>query len=227
MIAVGTAGANTVVVVSVQSCAASPHAEIVVTRLGKGIRGVHLDIYREIENGERPAWGGVTGRHGIAKVPELQLGKYRVVAAFGKLDATMFLQASDDAGVARCEIKLPPPDAPIRPNPLPAPTASVRAREFRGVVEDESGAVIPRAKIRVLRKLSDKEDLAKIDSNERGQFFLHLARGRYLAVFQVPGFRTQVVDLKVTNGGWDAFRLTMEVQGVATNTPPTRWDAAK
>ncbi|MGB8986345.1 MAG: carboxypeptidase-like regulatory domain-containing protein, partial [Candidatus Sulfotelmatobacter sp.] len=100
-------------------------------------------------------------------------------------------------------------------------------REFRGVVQNESGAVIPHAKIRVLRKSSDKEDLAKIQSDEKGQFSLRLDRGTYLAVFQIPGFKNQVLGLKVANDGWDAFRLTMEIVGTATNVPPEMWEPAK
>ena len=186
------------------------------------MRGVHVDVYREIEHGERTAWSGLTGPHCIAKVPELLPGNYRVVADSGKLDTTMLLSVSgNDSGMA-CEMKLMPPDAPKTVDSLPEQTASIRLREFRGVVQDNSGAVIQRAKIRVL-ETSDREELAKIQSDERGQFCVYLDRGTYLAVFQVPGFKTQVVGVKVVKDGWDAVRLTMEIDGKAMNVPPEKW----
>jgi hypothetical protein len=228
MLATGSAAANTVVPVSIQRCLSSPNAVIAVTENSRDVRGAHLDIYREIEHGERPAWGGLADKHGVARPPELAPGTYRVVADSGKLDATMFLTVSSDSSSAdMCEIKLTTPDAAGTLDSIEEQTASIRVREFQGVVQDDSGAVIQHAKIRVLRKSSDKEDLAKIQSDEKGQFFLHLGRGTYLAVFQVRGFKMQVVGFKVVKDGWDAVRLTMEVAGTATNVPPEKWDRSK
>jgi hypothetical protein len=224
--ATGSAAANTYVVVP-QWCSSSPNPVIAVTQRDRGLRGAHLDIYREIEHGERPSWAGLTDKHGVAKPPELPPGKYRVVADFGKRDATMFLTVSSGGGnAARCEIKLTPPDAPDPFGSLSEQTASIRVREFRGVVEDPIGARIPNTKIRVLRKSSDKEDLADIRTDGSGQFSLHLDRGTYLAVFSIPSFKTQVVSLKVSEDGWDAVKLTMEF-GAATYAPPEKWDWSK
>ena len=228
VIATGNAGANTVVVVSVQRCSSSLRPVIAVTERDRGVRGVHLDIYREIDHGERPAWGGLTDKRGVAKPPELAPGTYRVVADSGKLDATMFLTVSGDNGnAATCEITLTPPDGPRTRDSLAQQAPSIKLREFRGVVQDELGAVIQHAKIRVLRKSSDSEDLAKIQSDEKGQFSLHLDSGTYLAVFQVSGFKKRVVGFSVVKDGWDAFRLTMEVAGMATTAPPEKWEPAK
>jgi hypothetical protein len=223
MLATGSAAANTIVVVSVQRCSSSPDTVIAVTEKDRGVRGAHVDIYREIEHGERPAWGGLTDKHGAAKPPELEPGTYRVVADSGKLDATMFLTVSDVGGnAAKCEMKLTPPDPARALDSPPEPSAKISVRELRGVVQDELGAVIPHATIRVLRNSSDKEDLAKIQSDQKGQFFLHLDRGTYLAIFQIPGFKTQVLGLKVVKDGWDAFRITMEIVGTATSVPPEK-----
>jgi hypothetical protein len=228
ILATGSAAANTMVVESVQRCSSLPNGIIAVTEMDRGVRGVHLDIYREIEHGERPAWGGLTDKHGVVKPPELAPGTYRIVADFGKLDATMFMTVGSDGGnAARCEIKLAPPDTSKAVDLPLEPTSEIRVQEFRGVVQDESGAVIQHAKIRVLRKSSDKEDLAKTQSDERGQFSLHLDGGTYLAVFQVPGFKMQVVGFSVVKDGWDAVRLTMEIAGRATNIPPEKWESAK
>jgi hypothetical protein len=223
MIATGNAAANTVVF-SVQRCSSPPNAVIAVTKQDRGVHNVHLDVYREIEHGERPAWAGLTDKHGTAKLPALLPGEYRIVADSGKLDATMILTVNGNEDTAvKCEIKLTPPDVPSLLDLLAEPNANVRVREFRGVIQDEQGAVIQHAKIRVLRKSSDKEDLANIQSDEKGQFSVHLDRGSYLAVFQLRGFETQVVGFKVVKDGWDAARLTMEVAGTTTNVQPVEW----
>jgi hypothetical protein len=225
-IATGSAAANTVVKVTVQVCSPSPNVAIAVTQLGKSVPGAKLDIYREIENGERPSWTGVTDKHGVAKPPELRPGKYRVVADSGRLEATMFLTVTDDAAPqARCEIKLTPPDASQTFSALARQAVSIRVREFRGVVQDDFGAVIPHTKIRVLRKKSpDDGDLASTQSDERGQFLLPLREGTYLAVFEFAGFKRQVVGITVAKNGWEAFLLTMAIYGSATNAPPEKWN---
>jgi hypothetical protein len=227
IIATGNAAANTLVVVSVQRCSSSTNPVIAVTQLGQRVPQAHLDVYREIEHGERASWGGVTDKRGVAKLPELSPGEYRIVADSGKLDATMLLSVLGDSDDSRCEIRLTPPDAPKALDSLAEQTASIKVRGFRGIVQDESGALIQRAKIRVLRKSSDKQDLARIESDERGQFSLHLERGTYLAVFQVAGFKMQVVGFEVVKNGWDAVRLTMEIAGTATNVPPEKWESQK
>ena len=97
--------------------------------------------------------------------------------------------------------------------------------EFRGVVQDDFGAVIPRTKIRILRKKSpDDGDLASTQSDERGQFLLPLREGTYLAVFEFAGFKRQVVGITVAKNGWEAFLLTMAIYGSATNAPPEKWN---
>jgi hypothetical protein len=223
--ATGSAAADTVVVIP-QSCSSASNPVIAVTQQGRAVRSAHLDIYREIERGERPAWGGLTDKHGVAKPPDLPPGKYRVVADSGKMRATKFLTISSDDGTAsRCEIKLTPPDPPRVFGSPPEQIASIRVLEFRGVIEDPTGAVLPNTKIRVLRKSSDKADLADIQSDGNGQFSLHLDRGTYLAVFSIPSFKTQVVSLKISKHGWHAVKLTMELG--ATYVPPEKWDWSK
>ncbi len=83
--------------------------------------------------------------------------------------------------------------------------------------------MIPRTKIRVISKKSpDHGDLAGTQSDERGRFSLPLHDGTYLAVFEFAGFKRQVLGITVAKDGWDAFRLTMEISGSATNVLPEK-----
>lgn len=220
------ASANTVVVVSVQRCSSLPHTIIEVTRLGKRVSSAHLDVYREIEHGEQPTWAGTTDKKGVATPPGFEPGEYRIVADVGALSSTMLLHvAASSETSGKCEIKLDPPDAPKIANPLPEPTASIQMREFAGVVQDESGAVIPRAIIRILRKSSDKQDVASTLSDKTGRFTMNLGTGKYLAVVQVQGFRTQVVSLRIAKDGWHAVQLTMEAANGQRSTAPQKLDS--
>src|SRR5208282_1797229 len=204
LVATASDAANTITKGTVQTCSPSQNAVIAVTKLGEAVPGVHLEIYREIQNGERPAWSGLTDKNGIATLIDLRPGRYRVFADAGLLDATMYLTVAEDAaGESRCEIKLTPPEAAERPPVLAKQTASITVHEFRGVVQDESGAVIPRAKVRVLRNNHDHAELASTRSNERGQFSLPLQNGTYLAVFDVAGFKQQAIGITVAKDGWN------------------------
>jgi len=104
---------------------------------------------------------------------------------------------------------------------------NVRLKEFRGVVQDASDAVIPGLKIEVLRKAAlEKGDLAQTLSNEKGQFTLPLDRGEYLAVFTYQGFKTRAVAFKLANEGWQGIRIAMTVGGSPSSpiAPPQEWN---
>jgi hypothetical protein len=216
--------ANSVVVVSVQRCSSQSNVIFEVTRKGKGISHARVDIYQEIEHGERPAWAGTTAARGIARPSQLVPGEYRVVADFRKADATMFLHVTSSENIGRCEIKLDPPDPSKTLDSVTEPTVSITARNFRGVIQDDSGAVLPRANVRVLRRLSDKKDIMSVLADERGRFSLRLTPGTYFAVVQMGYFRTQVLEVKISKDGWDAMKLTMEVYGANRTAPPQKLD---
>jgi hypothetical protein len=223
-----SARATTVVLVS-PSCSSSPHVVIAMTQSGKTMAGVHLDLYREIENGEKPYWTGGSDADGLAKLPELPGGRYRVFADAGKEGAGMSLLVSGEGQkTVRCEMSLLPLAVPETFATLAAGAPQIRLSEFRGVVQDETGAVIPRLKIEVRsKKFLDKGAVAEAQSDQMGQFILHREDGSYLAIFNFPGFRRRVVSFDVGTGGPRGLRLTMIVEGSSTSDPPLEeWSPA-
>jgi hypothetical protein len=72
--AFSAAAANTFVGPPIPSCSSSANLVITVTELAKSASGVRVDVYREIEHGERVYWTGLTGSDGTARLPELLSG---------------------------------------------------------------------------------------------------------------------------------------------------------
>lgn len=74
-----------------------------------------------------------------------------------------------------------------------------RLQDFRGVVQDISGAVIPGAWINVVVKgTGGKNHAASLYADKDGRFSAHLAPGDYVAFIQSPGFKTSVVSFTIT-----------------------------
>jgi hypothetical protein len=89
----------------------------------------------------------------MAMLPELPLGNYRVFADSGQEGAGMFLLVSGkDQKTVRCEMVLMPLAVPETFATLVVGAPQIRLSEFRGVVQDENRAVIPRLEVEVWPK---------------------------------------------------------------------------
>jgi hypothetical protein len=199
---------------------------ISVTQFGHRLNGVHVDVYREIEHGEKLVWSGVTDWNGAARPNQLPTGSYRVFAK--KQSTTMFLTVDrkEQEATKWCEMKVNPQQVAEIPSRLEAPAVSIRLREFRGIVQDENEAVIPKLKIEVFRRESlDKGSVAETQSDARGEFSAHLADGAYVATFSYTGFRKRVAAFELAEKGWQGLRLTMIVAGFPARDPlPVEWN---
>jgi hypothetical protein len=225
--------AETVVLVQAAFCSLSQHPIILAWQSGRTVEGARIDIYRKIDNGEKLAWSGRTDQRGVARPGELEPGSYRLLAYSGNLSAEMRLGVSNNGeGGATCEVMFVPPISAEQQQKdrlavLVRDAPRIELREFRGVVEDATEAVIPRLKIQVLRKEAlDKGNVAEIQSDERGQFAASLDRGNYVAIFTHPGFRTRAIAFEVGNEGWRGVRIALSVGGslASPNAAPLEWN---
>ncbi len=220
-VALGTAAANTYVGPSIiPSCSSSSDLVIAVTSLQKGAGGVRVDIYREIQNGERAYWTGRTGQEGTVRPPALEPGEYRVFADSGKLSGTMSLIVGlfKSTG-ARCELRIGAPYSAESGGAMPEQPEEIQLRELRGVVVDDKEVPIPHVIVRVLRAGSSGY-LAQLQSDEKGQFELHLNEGSYIATFAYQGFRTRMVAFRLGSAGWPGCELGMIPDGASRHDPP-------
>ena len=93
-----------------------------------------------------------------------------------------------------------------------------QVKDFRGVVFDLSGSVLPQTEIEVLRKDDlDAGPVLQLHSDDKGEFSEHLDSGSYVALFTHPGFKTYVAVFEVTGTGEQILRVTLELGGVGYN----------
>ncbi len=209
---------NTVVIGEASASSDSPNVCIQM-KSDRDVKGVDLAIYQRIEHGEHLFWSGATDLTGKACPPALPNGRYRLFASTAKLDATLNLTVTKaEAKIVPLTMELINHDQPsaeaLMRNSLDQAPLKVWLKTFRGVVQDRTGALIPKAKVGVWRRelLGDKPAF-ETQSDERGRFDLPLAGGRYVAVIQRPGFRDCVFGFEVGDRGWNAVSLTMTLVG--------------
>ena len=237
LVAVAVAApAETVVVGNSASCVSPPSVVISVTQLEKGIAHARVDVYEKVGQGEHPAWSGSTGDNGVVQI-RLQSGEYRVFIDAGKDTGTVALNVTNnDAKTAVCELKFAPPrrSATEVLSDLATRAPNVSLREFRGIVTDESGAVIAGCRIKIYRKgafdkiVGAPESFGIDKEREVGQFQFSLAEGEYVAFFDKAGFRERAIPFDIDDAGWDGLKVTMIVGGDSTpNPPPSIWPREK
>jgi hypothetical protein len=97
--------------------------------------------------------------------------------------------------------------------------ATERVPEFRGVVEDQSGAIVPSASIDVIVKGTEgRRHAAFFRADSTGRFSAHLPEGDYVAVVSSPGFVVRAVTFTVISTGTAAeLHVVLDV-GSTTET---------
>jgi hypothetical protein len=81
------------------------------------------------------------------------------------------------------------------------PTAE-HLREFRGVVRDPTGAAVPGAWIKVVRKgTQGKDEVALLRSGAEGKFSAGLPDGEYVVLITALGFQARAIPLTIAQTG--------------------------
>jgi hypothetical protein len=77
-----------------------------------------------------------------------------------------------------------------------------QVRAFRGIVKDFSGAMLPGARIVVVKRGSQAKDVVLTDkANANGEFSAQIPEGSYIAIFFSRGFRPAIEAFDVTQVG--------------------------
>ncbi|HWX92212.1 MAG TPA: carboxypeptidase-like regulatory domain-containing protein [Terriglobales bacterium] len=97
----------------------------------------------------------------------------------------------------------------------PKQEKAVEVRRIRGIVVDENGAVIPKAKV-VLRKGKPERIVAMAhhQTDSVGRFQFNAPKGRYEAVVDKMGLKQQFVPVAISSKGAPGFKVVMTVQGM-------------
>lgn len=95
-----------------------------------------------------------------------------------------------------------------------------RISEFRGVVQDTSGAIIPGAWIDVVVKGTEgKKRAALLRADNSGRFSSHLPDGDYVALIESPGFKVRVVSFTIASTGAAIdLQIVLDIGSTAVTT---------
>jgi hypothetical protein len=181
-------------------CDASPNIVIVVTHDGAPLRNAPVDIYHKLENGERLAWRGITSKDGQVVPSALEEGGYRVFVDAGKEVGTIKLAVTRaDATVTTCELNIATVVYTSPPEPVAESSSVVELRALRGVISDDTGAVV----------------IGSMATDERGAFdFGDRAAGDYLVRVEAKGFCHSVAKIRLSKAGWSGMSIGLPVLGV-------------
>ena len=170
---------------------------------GKPLPNASIEL---VQNGPQPLAVLRTNRHGVAKLPALKPGFYSVLAASEnqsryRMDVHVLDKAKDQTGTFLLELQ-----TAVVPSEDEVPTSggrvevTERIQSFKGIVQDPSGAAVPRAVIRVFAK-GVKSPVVLLKTDESGNFSSHLAEGSYTVVVRSQGFKTFIMGLQVAPNG--------------------------
>ena len=98
---------------------------------------------------------------------------------------------------------------------------SVRVSALRGVVEDQTGAIIPNAMVEVIKQGTDgkKQVVIVLFADRLGRFSGHLPDGDYVAVISAPGFRVRVAPFALASSASSTdLQFVLEVGSISETT---------
>jgi hypothetical protein len=200
-------------------CDAWSNIVIAVTRDNSVIRSASIDLYREVENGERKVWSGTTDNEGLAHPPRLEAGEYRVFVDAGDRSGTIDLAVSGDSqDLTRCNLDFVQEPSHDSAYPLGENFSVIELRELRGTVVDPSAAVIRRARVILQRRDGEQfRDVGSTETDSRGEFDLReQRRGIYRVIVVVPGFCRISTLTSLSNTGSVGMEIRMPI---ASNVP--------
>jgi hypothetical protein len=196
-------------VVALKPQVSSPDVTIMASADGKPAARAAVEV---LIHGNETFFFHVTDERGVLKLPRLKPGDFSVVVTsadnlFSKL---ILLHVTDDpkgaAGVFVMDLKPVqlPSASPARAAAAKAPV-SEKVLEFKGVVEDPTGAAVPNALIEVFPRESkeSKEDAVPVGlrTDTYGHFSSSLPGGTYTAIIRSPGFRPWFLVFEITKEG--------------------------
>lgn len=198
----------------------SQKLQVILLMDGAARKGVTVEVYRlTLSSGEEvKALVSLTSNAaGKVTPPVLPPGNYHLVAsAQHNLRADLYLDVSRKQGkqVSSFAMNLVESQYPtIEQLWEAAEKAPVKDRleAFSGTVDDPSGAKVSGVAIEVVRKGTQKERVAQLESGPDGYFSAPLAEGAYTARFCRQGFQTSFVPFEVTKQGSGRLRVTLQL----------------
>jgi hypothetical protein len=214
ILAANRASANTEVAVSTHSsCNASSNIIVKVTYHGSNLPNAPVDVYREVEHGERLVWRGRSDKDGQARPPALGQGRYRIFIDAGRESGAIGLRVEKtDDSVTTCRLNFvaPPPVVVLRDIESPS---VVELKSLRGVITDRTGAVVGNAQVVLQQESRDGIlDVASLQTKSNGDFnFGEHPPGNYRIFVVAKGFCHAAINISVSTQGWEGMKVALPV----------------
>jgi hypothetical protein len=170
-----------------------------------------------------------TDSRGMAKLPHLHSGIYRIAASTSPtLRVDLYLQIAavhqQKPSEFTMELRVQPPPPPTFEGKLEAAEKTpieVFTRAFSGTVRDPSGAFISRASIAVYRhRAGNTAHPLKTMTDHQGRFYSDLAGGSYTAVIQSPGFETRILTFEISSdAAQKELNVKLDVGAITEDVP--------
>lgn len=200
---------------------------------GKPVSGAVVSVRAGFFPEEDPRSFISTRDDGIASVPKLAPGNYRVDVSFNGIRSAIFDEPITSVLYVHV---VPKVDVSTVPIDLGKPTQELwrsdnafyqqldrtlkvnwqgrdRIQSLRATIVDSTGAKVPSAKVWVVQMTPQAtwEVLSLGASDVSGQFSAQLRDGRYVAICSSAGFRTAIVPFEVTKDGFGELRVALQI----------------
>jgi hypothetical protein len=191
---------------------ASRHVRVTVLLNRLPVKHAKVDF---CEVGSTRCSSVVTGDDGVAIPSRLRDGDYAVVVVSDDdLSTDLYLHVSGKGKTSSFPIDLTASLRAFQKVIAAASNLPIRERVqgFRGSLRDPSGATIPGAKIKIVRRVSeDNAVVQRLWTDKDGHFSASLSDGEYVAFFSCQGFRTEIVPFEVSNQGKTEMQVKLQV----------------
>jgi len=145
-----------------------------------------------------------TDIRGVAVLPQHKPGFYSILAASGEdFHADLYLQVTENPKEAASAFPMELLPFTFHDTQSALRTAETmpvneKLQEFKGVVEDQSGAVVPKASIWTIRRGdATNEKLTRIKADESRHFSSSLPGRIYVVLLQAQGFRKEILVFEI------------------------------
>lgn len=170
----------------------------------------------------------ISDASGVVHPPVLAPGLYRIVAASsdavfrGELQLEVSQASKKQVSVFFLSLLRTPSQVPVSQRVTKEELLTairkisdrIRISKFSGLLVDSSGAAIPGADVVILRVTATASaEWIDMKSGDNGQFAVSLPDGMYVAFFQMPGFRTEIIAFEITDKAPVDLRIAMRVAG--------------
>lgn len=166
----------------------------------------------------------VSDDRGIAKLPQLAVGSYEVIAWVGEKandEINLNVLPSPTSETSHLDMNLwfdfPPGRAQILGRAEHQPITQ-RFKQLQGQLFDPTEARIPGASIEIIPKNeSTKNRVIKLTSDKQGSFSANLSNGDYIAFVTAPGFKQHAIPFTIDKSASSTeFTIYMSIAFFAT-----------